>query len=93
MEFCPKCGGLMVPKKEGKSLYLVCSSCGYKVKVKKTEGYSTRETVTEEKKTRVSVFDVRSVSQAQEERQQAKEEYYEVFLETYSEAEETGEEE
>ena len=83
----------MIPKKEGKSFYLVCSSCDYKVKVKKMEGYSTRETIAEEKKTRVSVFDVKSVSQVQEERQQAKEEYYEVFLETYSEAEESGEEE
>jgi len=82
----------MVPRREGKSLYLVCTSCGYKVKAKRSEGYSTRETVAEEKKTRVSVFDVRSVSQIEEEREHAKEEYYEVFLETYSEAEESGEE-
>lgn len=26
--FCPKCGAILVPKKKGKKMALVCSSCG-----------------------------------------------------------------
>lgn len=29
MQFCPKCGGLLLPKKEKGRTLLVCSSCGY----------------------------------------------------------------
>ena len=28
MKFCPKCGGLIVPKKEGDKVIWVCNSCG-----------------------------------------------------------------
>ena len=31
--FCPKCGGLLVPKKEGSKTVMTCS-CGYKEKQK-----------------------------------------------------------
>jgi DNA-directed RNA polymerase subunit M len=30
MEFCKKCGGLLVPQKKGKSVVLVCRKCGAK---------------------------------------------------------------
>lgn len=46
MQFCPKCGAILVPKKEGSKKFISCS-CGYKTtefeeakvseKVKKTE--------------------------------------------------------
>ncbi len=29
MEFCPKCGSIMVPVKKGKQVYLKCPKCGY----------------------------------------------------------------
>ncbi len=29
MEFCPKCGSIMVPKKSGRTTVYVCPSCGY----------------------------------------------------------------
>jgi DNA-directed RNA polymerase subunit M len=29
--FCPKCGGLLKPKREGGKVYLVCSRCNYRV--------------------------------------------------------------
>jgi DNA-directed RNA polymerase subunit M len=35
MEFCDKCGNLMVVKKGRKNTYLVCRKCGRKKKVKK----------------------------------------------------------
>jgi len=30
MNFCPKCGSLMIPKREGNQTFLVCRKCGYK---------------------------------------------------------------
>ncbi len=93
MEFCPKCGGIMVPKKKKDGTYLVCSNCGYEIKVKKVEGYKSKENISEDKRLRVSVFEARSsASLTEEERQQLKEEYYEVFLETMAGEEESGEE-
>lgn len=91
MEFCPKCGSLMIPKKKHDGLYLVCTSCGYEVKAKDARGYSTRESVSEEKKTKVSVFEVGGARADEEERSQLRE-IYEVFLETLAEEEEGSEE-
>jgi DNA-directed RNA polymerase subunit M len=34
MEFCDKCGGLMIPKKSGKRIILICRKCGKKKKAK-----------------------------------------------------------
>jgi len=87
MEFCPKCGGLMLPRRKGEELHLVCQSCGYSVRAKKLEGYTAKEVIAEEKKTKVSVFTAPSGLASEEERRQLKEEYYEVFLETMSEEE------
>lgn len=39
MRFCPKCGGLMLPKKEGEQPILVCGSCGYSERTENLEGY------------------------------------------------------
>ena len=27
--FCPKCGGILVPKKRGNRIVIMCSKCGY----------------------------------------------------------------
>lgn len=32
MQFCPKCGGILVPKKDGRKTTVVCPKCGYKSK-------------------------------------------------------------
>lgn len=32
MQFCPKCGGILIPKKDGKKIIIVCPKCGYKSK-------------------------------------------------------------
>ena len=45
--FCPKCGSLMVPKKEGGKKVLGCTSCKYKNK--KLEVATLKETIKEEK--------------------------------------------
>ncbi len=39
MQFCPKCGGLMLPKQIEKGPILVCNVCGYVAKEAKLEEY------------------------------------------------------
>ena len=34
MEFCPKCGSLLLPTKKGRSFKLVCQRCKYTRKLK-----------------------------------------------------------
>ncbi|AFL65955.1 transcription factor S [Desulfurococcus amylolyticus] len=36
-KLCPKCGGLMRPRKIDGKLYLVCTRCGYKVEADASE--------------------------------------------------------
>ncbi len=53
--FCPRCGGLLRPHKEGDKIVLVCSRCGYKVEAspKDLNSYklSVKITHTEKEKT------------------------------------------
>ncbi|MHA1213134.1 MAG: hypothetical protein ACTSSH_11805 [Candidatus Heimdallarchaeota archaeon] len=37
MEFCEKCGSLMKPTHEEKTSFLVCNSCGKKIKLTKSK--------------------------------------------------------
>lgn len=43
MEFCPKCGGLMLPQKVEEGLILVCGGCGHAVEATKPEEYKLVE--------------------------------------------------
>jgi DNA-directed RNA polymerase subunit M/transcription elongation factor TFIIS len=43
MEFCPKCGSILVPQKVGRAKRLVCPRCGYKSKIKAPTTYKIRE--------------------------------------------------
>ena len=49
--FCPKCGSLLVPKKEGGKRILVCPSCGYSDK--KTTQHLLKETLKPKKEIEV----------------------------------------
>ncbi len=40
MQFCPRCGRLMLPRTEKGCVQLACSSCSYVAKDEKAEGYS-----------------------------------------------------
>lgn len=39
MKFCPKCGGLMLPRKIEEGLILTCGGCGHVVKAVEAEEY------------------------------------------------------
>ncbi|MEM3518940.1 MAG: hypothetical protein QW179_02110 [Candidatus Hadarchaeales archaeon] len=43
MEFCKKCGGMLVPQKIGRATKLVCQHCGKKTKPKKRTAYKISE--------------------------------------------------
>jgi len=43
MEFCPKCGSMLIPTKVRRSKRLACPRCGYKGKIKKRAAYKISE--------------------------------------------------
>lgn len=43
MEFCPKCGSILLPKKIGRGTKLACLRCGYTRKLKKRGAYKISE--------------------------------------------------
>jgi DNA-directed RNA polymerase subunit M len=55
MEFCPKCGTVLAPKKVGRSKRLACPRCGYKGKIKKRAAYKISEKGKEAKEVPVIV--------------------------------------
>lgn len=93
-QFCPKCGGLLVPTKREGSIVLKCSKCGYEVstqhptyKIETTTSTSTRVHTTS------VISDGKTMARKKEEIEQEKEEYYkELFLELLHEEEYGGEE-
>ena len=54
MEFCPKCGSIIVPQKKNKKKFFVCE-CGYKTKQKPS--LILKEKVILEKKDEIKVMD------------------------------------
>ena len=88
VEFCPKCGTLMVPARRGGKAFLVCKRCGYS-KPASSKGYRRTESIPEEKKTKFVVVESHEEEAARlEEERELLREYYEVFLRTMEESEE-----
>jgi len=89
VEFCPRCGSILVPQKKEGSTVLVCRRCGYQKKAEGS-GYKQSETVDKKSKTKVTVVSREEVAEGMsEEQRELLKEYYEVFLSTM---EESGEE-
>lgn len=61
MEFCPKCGGMFVPKKEEEKTQLVCHNCGYVAKEGEVEGYKLVKEAESEDKEPVVLEDTPSI--------------------------------
>jgi DNA-directed RNA polymerase subunit M len=55
MQFCKKCGSLMLPKKEDEGVFLVCTSCGHTMKAAGTEEYKLPKKV--ERKAEITVLE------------------------------------
>jgi DNA-directed RNA polymerase subunit M len=58
MEFCSKCGGLMIPKKSGSKVVLICRRCGRK-KTSKEKKFKIKVS-TEKSKGKIIVLDKKS---------------------------------
>jgi len=90
VEFCPRCGSLLVPvSSEGKTI-LACRKCGYKKEIVSKKGYIVRGEVTENKKEKLLVVEgikSREKEKIEEEREIVRE-YYEIFLESMESEEE-----
>ncbi len=87
MKFCPKCGSMLLPEKRGKKLVLRCPECGYEevVKSSETKEYRLEVKATGSKvKTTSVVSEESTTKRSEEELEQEKEEFYEVFLEIMS---------
>jgi len=82
MEFCPKCGGMMLPQKVGRSRKLVCQRCGRKMKPKKRSKYKIREKGKEKAEVAVIVEKRKKTKKPiQPEYEPEPIEYYEEFFE------------
>ena len=64
MLFCPKCGSLLIPKKEGSKTVVTCS-CGYKSK--ESESAKISEKVEKQKKVEVVEEDIEVLPTTDEE--------------------------
>jgi transcription factor S len=53
MQFCPKCGNLLLPKEGGKKTNLVCGKCGYVSREKKNIILKEKVVLTREEKIEV----------------------------------------
>lgn len=82
MDFCPKCGTLLVPTKVGRSTRLTCARCGYKGKLKAPASYKISEKGKEEREVTI-IIDKKKKSTKPTEREYEAEppEYYEEFYE------------
>ncbi|MEM1689506.1 MAG: hypothetical protein QXU01_01135 [Candidatus Hadarchaeales archaeon] len=82
MEFCPKCGGLMLPKKIGKGRKLICQKCGHKIELKRGSKYKIKtEKKREEKVTVVTKKEKKKKKPVRYEVETEPIEYYEEFFE------------
>lgn len=78
MEFCPKCGSMLVPKRVGKGARGICPRCGYKGKLKKLAAYKFMEKGKEAKEVKV-------IEKVEKKRKPPEREYEEIEIEFYEE--------
>ncbi len=93
MEFCPKCGKLLIPSKKPDKIHLICRSCGFDKPASEAKGYKIVQPVDEKKRRKTLVVEEPLVKgkKKNEEERELMADFYEVFLENFQE--EGGEEE
>lgn len=96
MKFCPKCGALLLPRKEGNENVLKCPKCGHVERLesgaRKAYTLSGTTNTTSKVKTTSIVSEGGRRFRSKEEFEQEKEEYYEIFLDLMHSEELEGEE-
>jgi len=91
LRFCPKCNSLMIPKKINGKVYLVCTSCGYRIQLKDKIVLATN--VSPDKHYKIGVIELGLRRVKKDEQEMYRDEYYSIFLDTYAEEYEEGSEE
>ncbi|MDD1766841.1 MAG: hypothetical protein LUQ00_02875 [Candidatus Methanomethyliaceae archaeon] len=93
MEFCPKCGKLLIPSKRPNKIHLICRSCGFEKPAGEAKGYKIVQPVDEKKRRKTLIVEEPLVKgkKKNEEERELMADFYEVFLENFQE--EGGEEE
>jgi DNA-directed RNA polymerase subunit M/transcription elongation factor TFIIS len=94
LEFCPKCGKLLIPNKREQKIFLVCRNCGYEKPASESKGYKIVQPVDENKRRKTLVVDASQIKgrKRKEEEQEQMADFYEVFLENFQEEGGEGEE-
>nr|MDO8133427.1 hypothetical protein [Candidatus Njordarchaeum guaymaensis] len=93
LEFCPKCGKLLLPKKEGRKILLKCKNCGASYQPKDLEAYKLKVMLPPESKERLIVVEGKEVKKrALELTEDERVEAYRQALDYYQGEEETPEE-
>ncbi|MDD1775762.1 MAG: hypothetical protein LUP94_00230 [Candidatus Methanomethylicus sp.] len=87
MEFCPKCGKLLIPEKKDDKITLICKSCGYEKPASEAKGYKIVQPVDETKRRKTLVVEGKEVKggKRKEEEHELIKDNYEVFNDTGSE--------
>ena len=93
VEFCPKCGTLLVPSRRGNKVFLVCRRCKYEKSIKSSEGYREVQIISEDKRLKTAVIEETKEidKEKRKEERELLQELYEIVLETM-EQEQLGEE-
>ncbi|MGQ9760052.1 MAG: hypothetical protein ACUVQ5_05750 [Candidatus Methanomethylicaceae archaeon] len=88
MEFCPKCGKLLIPDKRAGKTFLICKSCSFEKPASEAKGYKIVQPVEEKKRRKTLIVEepTKIVKKRKEEERELMADYYEVFLENYEEA-------
>jgi DNA-directed RNA polymerase subunit M len=93
LEFCPKCGKLLLPKKEGRKTLLKCSHCGASYQPKDLEAYKLKVALPAGPKERLIVVEDKVKRKGVELTEDERVEAYRQALDYYQgEGEETPEE-
>ncbi len=88
MEFCPKCEGMLLPKKQKKTTVLHCPHCGFSSKPKKKKDESYKVVWKIEHTPRDEIIVVEGKKRGKKNKEVLKEEmedYYRSMLEFYPE--------
>jgi len=93
LEFCEKCGKMLVPERRGGEIVLVCKSCGYVKKLTSSSAYKMTYAVEENKRRKMAIVSEEEIKRTKrtKEEQELMEDYYKLFLETYAESESESE--
>jgi len=81
----------MIPKKINGKVYLVCTSCGYRIQLKDKIVLATN--VSPDKHYKIGVIELGLRRVKKDEQEMYRDEYYSIFLDTYAEEYEEGSEE